>query len=235
MGSCLAGESAVRPRAQALVIAPVMKHVAAPVILALALALSACIPSVQPFFTAENVVSDPALPGAWRADDNSMTWIFEARDDQGYRLRVTEEHDKHGEFNAHLFRVGGHTFLDLIPADFDLAKDQGDLVGMAVFPGHLLVRVTAIGPSLDVAFFNWDWLREYLKANPQALRHHVEDDRVLLTAETPELQQFVLAHLGEGELFSEVGKLARVAAESPSPAESAAPAPATEPAPAARD
>jgi hypothetical protein len=43
------------------------------------------------------------------------------------------------------------------------------------------------------------------------LAHHTEQDNeiILLTASTPELQKFVLKHLGESELFPKTDELVR--------------------------
>jgi hypothetical protein len=49
---------------------------------------------------------------------------------------------------------------------------------------------------------SYDWLGQLLATNPAALRHLViktgdkpEDRRIVLTADTPELQRFVIRHL----------------------------------------
>jgi hypothetical protein len=54
---------------------------------------------------------------------------------------------------------------------------------------------------LKVASTDFGWLEKHLTASPKALAHHVEDKRLLLTADTRALQRFVLKHLGDGELF----------------------------------
>jgi len=163
-----------------------------------ALLLSGCIPSVNPFYTAKDVVFDDRLLGEWPTKDNSEAqgWKFEKAGDDAYLLTITDEKGK-GAFNAHLFTLKQERFLDLIPADCEYATNQADLVAFSMVPGHLLVRVSQIEPELKLAFFDFDWLEKHLKANPKALAHHQEDDRVVLTAKTRELQRFVLKHLDE--------------------------------------
>jgi len=70
-----------------------------------------------------------------------------------------------------------------------------------MFPGHLLVHVPQIEPTLKLEFFDYDWLAKYLDKNPSALEHHREGERIVLTADTRALQKFVLKHLGKNELF----------------------------------
>ena len=81
-----------------------------------------------------------------------------------------------------------------------------------MFPGHLLVRVSQLGPELKLAMTDFDWLSKHLKADPKTLAHHIEGERVILTASTRDLQRFVLKHLDKGELFGEPSAMVRKSA-----------------------
>lgn len=179
----------------------------------LAFLLAACIPSVKPFYQEKDVVFDPRLLGDWRGGESAkdtQIWRFKDRGRQSYDLTIIESEAKEGRFVARLFQLKQGLFLDLTPSDVEFATHQADLVAWAVFPGHLLVRVVALEPSLRLAFFDYDWLEKHLKANPKALAHHREDDRFLLTASTPELQRFVLKHLADEGLFQKPGEMVRL-------------------------
>jgi hypothetical protein len=176
-----------------------------------AILAGACIPSVNPFYTDKEVVFDPRLIGEWQEKDttnNPEIWRFEQSTNNMYKLTVGEQ-GKTGEFAAHLFKLDREQFLDLIPTDCTYATNQADLVAFSMFPGHLLAHVPQIEPELSVAFFDFDWLEKYLKEKPRALAHHREGDRIVLTAETRDLQKFVLKHLGTNELFKESGQMVR--------------------------
>jgi hypothetical protein len=179
---------------------------------AAALLLCSCIPSVNPFFTEKDVVFDARLSGEWQAKekpDDPEIWQFEKSETNTYKLTITEKEGKQGQFDARLFKLKDECFLDLIPADCNYATNQADLVAAAMFPGHLLVRVSQFEPELRLTLFNFDWLQKYLEKNPAALAHHVEGKGIVLTAETRELQAFVLKHLGEGELFDKPTEMVR--------------------------
>ena len=180
--------------------------------------LSACLPSVKPFYTQQDLVMDPHLLGTWQAavdSDGPQTWRFEEKGEDAYKLTVTEEGDKTGLFTARLFRLEQELFLDLLPAECEFSPSQADLVTGLFFPGHMLVWVAAIDPELKLAFLDFEWLGAQLEENPQALAHHKEDDRLLLTADTPALQRFVLRH--RKELFKAPEALSRKP-DAPSPA-----------------
>ncbi|MDB6018301.1 MAG: hypothetical protein JWR19_2790 [Pedosphaera sp.] len=177
-----------------------------------AVLFSACIPSVNPFYTEKDVVFDPRLTGEWQTQEKNKTpevWKFENVTNTCYHLTITDKDGKQGEFEAHLLKLKQEHFLDIIPADCKYATNQADLVAASMFPGHLLLRVPQLAPELKLAFFDFDWLEKYLKANPQALAHRHEDKSILLTAGTRDLQRFVLKHLGKDELFKEPEDFAR--------------------------
>jgi hypothetical protein len=76
--------------------------------------------------------------------------------------------------------------------------------------------VAQISPKLRVAFMNYEWLTQFLKENPRALRHYLmkENDNsdktfVIVTAETADLQKFVLKHYSNTNAWSEEGVLTR--------------------------
>lgn len=181
-------------------------------VLGIAALLCSCIPSVNPFYTDKDVVFDLRLLGTWQdkeKTDNPDVWKFESATNRTYKLTIMEKEGKQGVFGVHLFQLKQEYFLDLIPAGCNYATNQADLVAFSMFPGHLLMRVSQMEPELKLAFFDFDWLQKYLEKTPKALAHHREGDRLLLTANTRDLQQFMLRHLGEGELFAKPDAMVR--------------------------
>jgi hypothetical protein len=180
-------------------------------IIGAAILLAACIPSVNPFYTDKDVVTDQRLVGEWQEKDNTNNpemWTFEQSTNNAYKLTVIEN-GKTGEFSAHLFKLKQEQFLDLIPSKCEFATNQADLVNFSVFAGHLITRMPQVEPNLKLAFCDFEWLEKYLTNNPNALAHHMEGDSIVLTAGTRDLQKFVLKHLGTNELFKEYGEMVR--------------------------
>jgi hypothetical protein len=190
-----------------------MKKALLPAIAAAAL-LVACVPSVNPFYTDKDVVTDPRLAGAWvetGKKERAVLWTFAAPTNNAYAVALKDDDGKTGKFEGHLFKLGKETFLDLTPTECKFDDKQAGLVGCAVVPGHLLVRVKLEDAKLSLAFCNPDWTQKFLEKNPDAVAHRVADGGVFLTADTAALQKFVLAHLGKGELFGDFGDYQRVA------------------------
>ena len=178
---------------------------------AAAILLAACIPSVNPFYQEKDVVFDPHLVGEWQdkeSTNNPEIWLFEQSTNKAFDLTVTEE-GKTGKFRATLFKLKQEQFLDLIPIECNYAPDQAALVAASMSPGHLLMRVGQIEPELRIASCDYDWLGKYLQTNSGAIAHHTENDSMIFTADTKDLQKFVLKHLGTNELFKEYGTMVR--------------------------
>jgi hypothetical protein len=64
--------------------------------------------------------------------------------------------------------------------------------------------VDEVGGSLKMAAVNPDWLGKHLEKNPKAIAHLRKKEGVILfTAETKELQAFVMKHAAGEELFGD--------------------------------
>ena len=93
--------------------------------------LTACAPSLHPFFTDRDVVFNDALLGVW-IDDSGEKCKFIKSDDDHYELLVVDERPV--RFKARLIELGGRTFLDLYPKPVD--NERGDL-----YPKSLCRRI----------------------------------------------------------------------------------------------
>ncbi len=183
--------------------------------LALALATGCVVTSVYPYYLEKNVISDPALVGTWqKAGQTDEHWKFERDQGNGYRVTV-QSGGKQSVGQGHLFKLQGQIFLD-----FSASEWKEDIQPQPV-PSHLLVRVEQLRPTLKMASLNYDWLSKLVAAEPQAVRHLViktgdnpEDRRVVLTADTVELQQFVIKHLKTEGAWNDMLELEPAQAES---------------------
>jgi hypothetical protein len=164
--------------------------------LALTTLLAGCVvTSVYPFYTAKDVRFDSALVGAWAETGSTNAankhWRFEKAEGQAYKLTVQDK-EKRTEFDAHLFTLKGRRLLDLYPRE----RPDNSL------PPHYLLKVTRIEPALEMQVLDYDWLTKLVEKNPKAIRHIVVPPKLgengggllVLTADTAELQKFILKH-----------------------------------------
>jgi hypothetical protein len=162
----------------------------------LALALTGClVTSVYPFYFEKDVVFEPALLGDWtKGQAHKERWKFERDKTNGYRVTVVSG-GKRSVGQGHLFKLQGQAFLDLTTAGW-----KEDIQPEPV-PTHFLACIVQLTPTVELSVMNYDWLKELLAKDPKAVRHVViqtgekpDDRRIVLTADTTELQQFVLKH-----------------------------------------
>ena len=164
--------------------------------LALLTLLAGCVvTSVYPFYTAKDVVFDSALVGAW-ADAGSTNaasehWRFEKSEGQAYKL-IVQDKEKRTEFDTHLFKLKSGLFLDLYP------RERPD----NALPPHYLLKVTRLEPAFEFQVLDYDWFKKLIEKDPKAVRHILVPDKLgddgggllVLTADTAELQKFILKH-----------------------------------------
>jgi len=175
-----------------------------------ALAVTGClVTSVYPFYTAKDVVFEPALTGSWtNASDAEERWEF-AANTNNYRVTYMTKNATN-VMPATLFKLHDNLFLDLF------SPEMNDEVQPPPIPSHFLFRMTQIKPTVKMAPMNYEWLTGLLAENPKALRHHLIGDekdkdkqRLVLTADTTDLQAFIVKHLGTAEAWKDPAELVR--------------------------
>ena len=189
--------------------------------LCLALLLPACVPSVNPLYTEKDLVFDPALIGVWTQDHDKETWTFEKSGEKKYKLLQTDGEGRTAEFEIHLVKLNQRLFLDLYLIDPGMEKEwkmnQYAMFGLILRPAHMFMKVTQIEPALQISFLNPDWLKVFLAQNPRSIRHENvrapssqgNDEQILLTAETKDLQKFILKHVNDENAFGKSSDMKR--------------------------
>ncbi len=167
-----------------------------------AIVLAGCgLPSVYPFYTEKDVVFDPGLLGTWvDAGTNEHTGgpstTFTKKGDNEYTI---QDPPGTNAYTAHLFRLKNQLFLDCVPQ-----------IDNQLIPAHILLKVERIGPTFRSSFLSEDWVKDTLKQNPKALRHLVDENSgIILTADTEELQKFLIDNMGAKEAFEDEKEMKR--------------------------
>jgi hypothetical protein len=181
---------------------------------AAAMGLTGClVTSVSPYYTSKDVGFEPALLGQWtNTTEAKEHWQFEKDGSNAYKLTFTSD-GKTSVIQAHWFKMDGQSFLDLFSSDV-----WGDSQPPPI-PSHFLLRVYQVSPAVKMAAVNYEWLLKLVDADPKAIRHQIipngqkpEDRRVVLTAETSELQRFIKKHLATADAWKDKFELQRDAA-----------------------
>jgi len=174
--------------------------------------LGGCVPvvSLHPLFGEKDVVFNEKLIGTWVDEPNKgdTVWDFKRADanENAYRLIFSDKEGKKGLFIAHLVKLKDKLFLDACPAPWeqqDPNKVQWWYNTLFQIPGHTFIKVNSIEPQLKMQITDDEKMREFLKADPNAIKHEFLDDRPIFTATTKELQAFVLKYADDNRAFTD--------------------------------
>ncbi|HEV2437183.1 MAG TPA: hypothetical protein VG077_14415 [Verrucomicrobiae bacterium] len=166
--------------------------------------------SIYPYYRDKDLVFDPAMLGNWveagQTNENSEYVRFEPMGTNGYWATVLGGSETNS-FEVHLFRLKAQLFVDSFPTNRSL-----DFV-----PVHQVSKVMDNGPVLETANLNYDWLAKLLEKNPRAIRHMMlrdnpgdEHGRIVLTADTKELQRFILKNINNTNAWKEPSQFKRL-------------------------
>lgn len=175
--------------------------------LTLLLILGGCVPSLQPFYADKDVAFDPTLLGTWSGDKDKDTWEFTKHGERGYKLLYTDEEGRQGRFVVYRFRVAGNNLLDLCAEDPE--PRANDFYKQHLLRLHTFSLVLQSEPTLRITTLEPEWLQRFLANNAAALQHQKVAERLILTASTLELQNFILIHLKTPGAFGEPDELIR--------------------------
>jgi len=199
----------------------------------LAILLGGCIPvmSLHPLFTEEDLVFEEKLLGTWVDDPNSpkSTWEFKRivdsskkewefdlpkKQEKAYKLILLDnEQGTKGSFFAHVVKLKDRLFLDVYPSQLPSAKmdpnEDWAFNTLFLIPGDSFAIIDSIEPQLKIRWTTDDQLEKLLKEEPNAVKHELVEDRIILTASTKKLQAFVLKYADDKRVFPAKAVLTR--------------------------
>ncbi len=159
----------------------------------MALLLTGCLPSLHPLYNDKTLIFKEELVGKWMGDDGGF-WQFTRAGENEYELRICDEKEEIGRFSAHLLEIEGLMFLDLFP-DSKPLEDMDDFYKIHILPVHTFMKVDRINPNLQLRMVDYEKIENMLENDPNLIKHEIVDDRIVLTASTEELQNFVIKHV----------------------------------------
>lgn len=158
--------------------------------LSIALLLASCTPSLEPLYTAQDLVFDAGLAGTWTEKGGEATWVVKPSGENSYEVSSTAEGEAH-RYEARLLQLGSERFLDLTPKEKLGFKD--DFFGGHWVCTHTFYRIRREGDSVRVGGLDPDSLKPLVEAKRLPIAQLINGE-VLLTGPTAALQEFVVKH-----------------------------------------
>jgi len=161
----------------------------------IALSMWGCVPvSLNPLYSDKDVIFESGLVGTWYDKEDNESIAFQKSGENSYDVCFIEDGERGGKFEVHLLRLGEFLFLDFYPGEPDI---EDEFYKWHLMPMHSFFRVSIERDNLRLAMFNLDWLSDMIEQKKVDIKHELSDDRVILTAPTQELQEFVLKYIDE--------------------------------------
>jgi len=177
----------------------------------LAVVLGGCVPSLHSLFTEKDTYFDPQLVGIWTSSDKEIWQFAKKPDSNSYEVIYTDKDENRGSFVGTLGKINDMTFLDLFPDNTLMEIHSNGFYQAHLVPAHTFMKIEQIQPVLKMRAMGPDNTRDMLKNDPNLLKYElIEDNRVVITASTQQLQQFMKEHANDKGLFGDPTELKRL-------------------------
>lgn len=164
--------------------------------------LGGCVPSLHKLYTEDDVIFKQELVGSWTSESIDDSWEFRSDNKESYELNYIDEKGKKGKFEVHLVKLEDKIFMDLYPSEPNIVSN--DLYKLHLLGVHTFMLIKQIEPVPELSPMDYEGMTEFLEDNPEAIKHEIIEGRVILTASTEELQDFVVKYAGaESEIFDD--------------------------------
>ncbi|MTI31500.1 hypothetical protein [Xanthovirga aplysinae] len=166
--------------------------------LLLILFLAGCIPSVHPLYTQKDLIFDTQVIGTWEDQEGNLWKFSQKKTQRGENkksyLLTRYENDKAKFLDVHLLKLGGKFYFDFYPEEVPL--------DVQLFPVHTFARFSKKGKNtIQIEQFDADYIGELITKKKVKIKHEQTEDNILLTANTEELQKFVIKYSKDKKLF----------------------------------
>lgn len=193
-----------------------------------AFSLSGCVIwSFYPFYSEKDLFENDILTGKWM-DEDSLVWNFthpvikaensELIDKKLYILNLTDYDNKNTKYKVSLFKLGNTFFLDFYIEEIEnwsSAESKSDITwwSVHVLPVHSIAKLHFSADSLNISWFDPNWLEDQINGKKIKIRHEKNGDNLLLTAKTNDLQKMIRKYAENEEAFKDGVKLKLVRSE----------------------
>lgn len=189
-------------------------------ILAIVLLFSGCgIFSLHPLYHDENLLVKSELIGTWQNSDDANTFIsIDTLGDKMYEFVLVDKEDT-VNFEMGLLQLGDQFFIDLFPSEDDCGWpgggdcDQLELMFRNYIPVHTFMKFEYKDNNLFLTEFDNERLIDLFDQKRIRLSHEMagkDNDYVVITASTNDLQKFISRYANDKEAFVESEKYHRL-------------------------
>ncbi|MFB6316934.1 hypothetical protein [Saccharicrinis sp. FJH54] len=180
--------------------------------------------SFYPLYEEKDLFANDLLLGKWYGDDSTV-WIFnyptvkkngiKIDDSTGYVMQIVtaDGETEKSTLAVHVIKLDNRYYLDFYLDNYAPTKgDRGDFVlfDLHMMPVHTFARLDYWNDSVEISWFDPDWLDQQIRENRVRIRHEKNESNTLLTARPHELQEFVRKYGHLDDAYSMDQKLIKI-------------------------
>jgi hypothetical protein len=184
--------------------------------------LNSCLTTLHPIFTPADLVYKPELIGTWKIGENKEEKWAEiirlvqadprllpgktaAIKDKGYLITYKDSANTISErYIAFLARIGKHLYFDYYPADLPVSSKMDEFYQVHFVKMHTPYRLELQKEGgFKLSRLESGYMNELIEQKKIRIRHEKkEDEGIVITAPTSELQQYILKYGDDPEAYS---------------------------------
>ncbi len=147
----------------------------------------------------------------WEITFNDKKWVkkYNAPYDRGSHQEVNKYAyslflyhkslpDDKVEFQLHLVKLGGKTYIDFYPEQWGV---DNTILAFHLMGVHTFAKVDINETYINIDWFDSDWFEKKLNENKIRIKHEKNSSNILLTAQPKELQKFVIKYADDTNAF----------------------------------
>lgn len=161
------------------------------------LALTGCkaVYTVNPLYTNEDAVEEPALEGVWTGGDNDHTQLCIQRSDgHAYSLIVSEPDSKITQiFQINLVQLDHQLYADMVFQKQTVDRTEAELP-LGTITNHVILKLDVADDDLAYSILDYSVIRGLDKEGYPPLDFLDGDEVLLLTTSTDDLRQYITVY-----------------------------------------
>ncbi len=175
--------------------------------------ISGCIPSLHPLYFDKDRITVEEIEGKWISSSDRDIWDFtKIEKEPSYNLAFTDEdhigdqgvQDYTANFDANIVKLGGCYFIDLYPGDNKQLDNMNSLLSFHLVGAHTILKLEIKKEELLIYYLSPEWLEDVINSGRIRIKHEVvDDDKIVLTASTKELQKFITKYANDEDAFQD--------------------------------
>jgi len=179
--------------------------------IAILMLISSCaVISFYPIYTDDVLIKDDRIIGKWSTIEefglqpNEKDTFDKKKVQETNRYTYTlslhyhSSPEEKAEFQLHLVKLGGKTYVDFYPVEWDI---DNTILSFHLMGVHTFAKAEINEDFININWFDSEWFEQKMEENRIRIKHEKNKNNILLTAKPKDLQKFVIKYSDNDQAF----------------------------------